>query len=430
MGPNNSLKININVPPRVLVAFIAMAMILVFPRSISSTQDVRLSTYYPVPNGLYTQMLTSGPTYLAPRAGVGAMPNNYVEIGGTATELDPNASLVLARGGIGIETTNMQSPYANQGLGLYIGGGFSGGAPTQIQLDNSGGPSGFVSKNNDSLEFWAPDQVAFGVGPILPYSSRGDSMFVSNGNMTVNGGFQYSGNMSINGPMNLNGTGGNVAHNCQLVTGNTAQSCTAGVGWSGNPACAAWLGWYYGATVVNGWAWPCDLAQGIPSESFCQNGCKCVCSGSYCPVSGWGWINNTGWAGCAFPPLDCVPPEPPCCVTGPYISPQCQGILGVGWTFAGVSCPGGTFPVSGGGWCDNEYAPWEIGTGAFASFPSNEGNNYNCNGSVPVVGGTPNTGGPNSWTFGCANASGMAGGYGALLSAPYSTTAQAVCCQF
>lgn len=80
----HTLRLEISVGRRSLRAFLAFAMMLCAAPELGS-ESLTLSTYYPAPSGVYTQMITTGNTYLARdtatnggRVGIGTVAPAYL----------------------------------------------------------------------------------------------------------------------------------------------------------------------------------------------------------------------------------------------------------------------------------------------------------------------------------------------------------------
>src|SRR5207249_475218 len=72
-----------------------------------ASENVTLTTYYPAPSGVYTQMITTGKTYLARDGG-------YVDVGTTAALAAGNEMAIMG-GNVGIGTTAPGSELTVQG---------------------------------------------------------------------------------------------------------------------------------------------------------------------------------------------------------------------------------------------------------------------------------------------------------------------------
>ncbi len=436
-----TISLRLRLSSRWLAVLLAAGFVLAGVKSISSTQDVRLSTYYPAPNGLYQQMLTSGNAYLNPNAGNGASNpvnntiGNYVEIGpapagGPQMVQDKYASLVVPSGNVAIGANSMSGIIGGYNLGvqggLHIGGGVPGGQ-AQIQLDNVSAPLGQVNRWTNRLEFWASDQLSLGVGPLLPYSNRADALSISNGAMSVNGPIAFDGSAMANSPMTLNGTGGNVPHNCYLATGN-ATACTGGHGLQ-NLTCDAWYLSYEAACEECGITIPLVGSIGCgcpPSTSFCENGCYCTCDILSLSCSGWQKGSSSGIHTCVAQ----VGPEPSCCFDT-NVNTTCSWAA---WVWAPATCSPGYAPIALGGNCQGSSG----GTAAFSSLPGNApsqscyGGNFGWGNTPPGFSGSVNnsTNLNTAGYFGCANGEGFGYMGGFFASLPINANSQVMCCQF
>ena len=220
---------------RFLVAGALFALLA--PEAGSQLEDVQLNTYFPAPSGIYQQLMTSGNAYFATTGGA-------TEIGGASSAIG-NASLVVARGNVGIGTAasgiNAPSYYFNQpggGGGLRIGPYVSGGQ-AQIQLDNSqSNQAGQLNRWTDRLQLWATDEVALGSNAGSPYS---DTLSYQPGSLTVAGPTnvaiqgegmsstaQIVGTNSNAGLWYTSNAPGNVPYNCYWTGSSNCQACPSG----------------------------------------------------------------------------------------------------------------------------------------------------------------------------------------------------------
>ncbi len=392
--------LDIRLSTRVVRAGMALVFVAAGTMTISSTQDVRLSTYYPAPNGLYQQMLTSNNAYLNPNAGNGSADplnsaiGNYVEIGpapggGPQMVQDSYASLVVPGGNIVIGANSAAGI-----SGLHIGGGVLGGQ-AQIELDNSNGASGQVNRWTNRLELWANDQVAVGAGPMLPYSSRGDVLNLSGGVMSVAGNMNVAQpmGMNANGPLYLGGSGGNTPHACQIVNGASQCNCTPDSG-----ACVGYLA--------------CCISH-LGCGSCTPPLCGCQLCGSAC-VPGANLLGHPGCGcGCVLGVCGCTGGTVTTCV-GPSPPANCgYGTLDM-YSDAVAGCPASApLAIGGGGSCVNTYGgDANIASGSWESRPAGLGANAQNNSSGNTA---------NGWRFGCANPT--------FTGVQYTIYPYAICCQ-
>ena len=100
-------RLDLTFPPRALVFGLAAVMLLAVTDELGS-ESVTLTTYYPAPSGVYTQMITTGNTYLATQTG-------NVGVATTA----PGYRLTVANGAIGgnYALTPQYSQWAQYGTG-------------------------------------------------------------------------------------------------------------------------------------------------------------------------------------------------------------------------------------------------------------------------------------------------------------------------
>lgn len=149
--------------PRTWRAPLVAVMLLAAVGDLNS-ESVTLSTYYPAPSGVYTQMITTGNTWLArdggagTRVGIGTMaPSQKLTVGGNANvtgffgAMQPNptqavdvvGSLRVTRGGCTSGSSNNGScgggTYITWAPGVYVEGSWSSGPSVVV----TPGPAGF-----------------------------------------------------------------------------------------------------------------------------------------------------------------------------------------------------------------------------------------------------------------------------------------------
>lgn len=78
-----------------------------------SSESVTMTAYYPSPSGVYTQMITTGRTFLSRDAG-------FVDIGTTAP-LDPGVKVAIMGGSVGIGTTSPGATLEVDGTAVFGG---------------------------------------------------------------------------------------------------------------------------------------------------------------------------------------------------------------------------------------------------------------------------------------------------------------------
>jgi len=106
--------LDLNLPPRAWILAVTAAIVIISATQLGS-ENVNLTTYYPAPSGVYTQMITTGKTYLATQPGGGvrigqltpgnpspAMPAFGLEVTG-------DAYLATSGGKVGIGTASPQA---------------------------------------------------------------------------------------------------------------------------------------------------------------------------------------------------------------------------------------------------------------------------------------------------------------------------------
>lgn len=158
-----TVKLNLSFGKRSVGAVMAAAMMFSAVAEVAS-ESITLTTYYPAPSGVYSNMITTGNTYLARDGG-------FVDVG---TTVSPSAGtgMAIMNGNVGIGTTSpgylldvngqfhvngaawaalIQSGSASAyfshsgGYGAYIDAGSSAGAGTYaLDINKSGTPYLFV----------------------------------------------------------------------------------------------------------------------------------------------------------------------------------------------------------------------------------------------------------------------------------------------
>jgi hypothetical protein len=114
------VHLDLNVGPRGLRGLLAAAMLLAVAPDLAS-ENVTLTTYYPAPSGVYTQMITTGNTFLARdsgNVGVGmAAPVYKLDVAGNVRVQSAACSLTpYSFGGF---TPCPSGTYATYTQGLY-----------------------------------------------------------------------------------------------------------------------------------------------------------------------------------------------------------------------------------------------------------------------------------------------------------------------
>ncbi len=77
MAADLTLRLEIYLPRRMVLTALTAGLFLGLANELAS-ENVSLTTYYPAPSGVYSQMVTTGNTFLARDGG-------YVDVGNTVT---------------------------------------------------------------------------------------------------------------------------------------------------------------------------------------------------------------------------------------------------------------------------------------------------------------------------------------------------------
>lgn len=219
-----TVRFNLSFGARSVRGLMAAAMILSAVTEVAS-ESVTLTTYYPAPSGVYSQMITTGNTYLA---------RDYTSNGSGVTI---GGSGAAPAGGIAFGTANpylQSSSYIVMPGGLYVQGGT---AYFTNQIQTRGGI------HNDS-------------GPNL------DLYGGTTGNTNLDGNATVTGNLTIQGAglYNLNGY--------QMMQGNAGDWLRINQGQSWPNGVAAYGPWSFGTSGVSIGAWN----GGIPAGSLNATG--------------------------------------------------------------------------------------------------------------------------------------------------------------
>ena len=175
--------------------WLAAAFLLLTAGDLAS-ESVSLSTYYPAPSGVYTQLIATSVSYLARDAG-------YVDVGTTAA-LPAGTKMSVMGGSVGIGTT---SP----GNALQIVGGGNSNVDLAVNgriQTGDGGSSGGVWLSNAGNMFVGQDGTNLG----LYTAGAGWGMVMTQG------GFVGIGNNSPSYPLDV----GTVAGNPEMRVGGIA----------------------------------------------------------------------------------------------------------------------------------------------------------------------------------------------------------------
>ena len=194
---------------RFLVASGAAVMMLCAVPELDS-ESVTLSTYYPAPSGVYTQMITTGNTYLARDGGAGTS----VGIGTTApgAKLDVNGFARMQRlTTTGANALNTADPYAaDLTLGSDVG-----------------------VRHDSSIMMWSAASA-------MRLRSEGDVLYLNTWNSNaatynvalaagVGQTSTFNGTVTATGKISFNDSVVSTNHNCNMtVYGLGFQSCGAG----------------------------------------------------------------------------------------------------------------------------------------------------------------------------------------------------------
>jgi len=157
------VHLNLSVPARTPVFLMAAALLVTLAPELGS-ENVTLSTSYPVPSGVYTQMFTVGNTYLATTRG-------SVGIGTTS----PTSKLTIsdASSGAGTGIANFSNNFCGVStMGLSLNGTSSGcgnynimSGPTDKSLyinSPTGGNIKFRQNNSDIMSLSASGNLGIG----------------------------------------------------------------------------------------------------------------------------------------------------------------------------------------------------------------------------------------------------------------------------
>lgn len=210
------IKFDLTFTRRFVTYVTAAAMMLCAVPELDS-ESVTLSTYYPAPSGVYTNMITTGNTYLARDAG-------FVGIG-TAT---PDTKLKLPSGEIGIGQQNDSTGYMRMGMDTgwvqYVANnGYWDSAASNYKYVNTGGYGGLASRMYQVSGTIGFDTASGGTTP-LTWVNR--IVIGNNGNVSlpVNSTLDATGPMmSRQGP-----TCSDISYNYPTPGGGTQALCAGG----------------------------------------------------------------------------------------------------------------------------------------------------------------------------------------------------------
>lgn len=128
MAREINLQLSLRITASSLVGAMAGFLLLASAVELGS-ESVTLTTYYPAPSGVYTQMITTSNTYLARDTG-------GVSIGTTNAG---SAKLAVMGGKVGLGTTNPAQKLQISGGNLHMGegAGFAASSRGYIYIDNA-----------------------------------------------------------------------------------------------------------------------------------------------------------------------------------------------------------------------------------------------------------------------------------------------------
>jgi hypothetical protein len=155
------------------------------------SESVTLSTYYPAPSGVYTNMITTGHTYLARDGGVYNAGSNaagtVLTLGGTPAlnGNHNNTKLYVPSGTIGVGQQNDTTPYMRMGMDTgwvqYVANNayWNGAAYNYVNTGGYGGTASRMAQVSGTISF---DTASGGSNPI-GWSNR--MTIANNGLITV-----------------------------------------------------------------------------------------------------------------------------------------------------------------------------------------------------------------------------------------------------
>lgn len=250
--------------PRLNARWALVALFLTLGAGDLASESVTLTTYYPAPSGVYTQMITTDNTWLARDTAAAG-----VSVGTTQT-VQAGDKMIVMGGNVGIGTTDPNNTLQITGTGggtidLLVNGRIQtgdGGNAGGIWLSN--GNNMFVGQNGTNVGFWTAGvgfnafqisqagNVGIGAGPNASYR-----LDVQGGNFRVSGQADIGSHLIVRVP----------SANCNPIAYNANQ----------NPICA---GGY--VTNVSG-VFAKYFALGGDDASPSGNGTAICCS---CPAGG------------------------------------------------------------------------------------------------------------------------------------------------
>lgn len=231
---SHTITFRFELSPRKARLMLATLALLAGPAELSS-ESVTLTTYYPAPSGVYTQMITTGNTWLARDAATAG-----VMVGAT-NALGAGDKMYVMGGEVGIGVTD---PAAR----LHVGG--TGGSTVELRVNGrihtgdagasggvwlDSGQSMFVGQNGTNTGFWTSGagwnafQVTnagnVGIGTTLPAAGR--RLDVQGGNFAVSGDAAIGGKADVTshivsrvvcGPISYTANQGNICGGGAFVT--------------------------------------------------------------------------------------------------------------------------------------------------------------------------------------------------------------------
>ncbi len=259
----HTIRLELSFGARSLRVLLTAAMVFSVATEVAS-ESVSLTTYYPAPSGVYTQLIGTSNTYLARDAG-------YLDVGTNAV---PSAGTKMAvmNGNVGIGTTNPIRALSEVGEFLIV-------------PDAVNGPNGIINVSDATGSNGASDNLV--IRGLVANGAAGANLGIASimANTTL-----MSGNVGIGFGSSIPSPASTLSVNGGIQLGDDTSACI--------PAKAGTQRWESGQVqVCNGTAW--GAASQAPSGTI---GGTCeVCPGSpwnggcYIPV----WpVLTCGWASC------------------------------------------------------------------------------------------------------------------------------------
>lgn len=239
------IEIRLVVPANSL-RWLLTAALMLWCAGDTVSESVSLTTYYPAPSGIYTQMITSGNTWLARDSGTNS---SYLMVGSNGVAANTgtgtgNTRMVVMNGRVGIGTNSPSDLLHVAGNARVSGGNLTVASAGSVIVGNS---SSFQSDQGGSMELGGNNGTAGTGTPYVDFHYTGATQ-------------DYNVRMINDGPGRLT-VNGNVRASAGVGRGyvyvdNSGTGCSTSAGANvANTACPGGFASFTPGIYVEGWTY-------------------------------------------------------------------------------------------------------------------------------------------------------------------------------